>query len=674
MIGNALVIRLHYSSHTKHQTMKQLLVLPLVLLMALTPGNIFAQNPAQVAIDSMLLLVPKAKEDTNKVKILGTLSIKYTNLNPEEGIKYGEQCMQLATKLGWRKGVARAYDCIGSNYQAMGDQTKALDYFGLALKICDSLSDKGKMADMENSMGSSYEYKGEYAEAMKHYFNCLKLYESIGDKQGIGKSYNGIGNIYDFQDNSTEALKNYGKSLKIAEETNDKGSQASAYNNMGLVYERMCAETHRTEYCDTSLINLFKALKIKQELGKQASIGNTLNCIGNAYYHKQNYDEALKNRFAALKIFEAVKAKGKMAMCYNNIGQTYMRQKKYAEAEKYLKIGVKLCEETQALQQLEVGYSKLHDVYEQTGRYKEALKYMELYMNIKDSLSDKANSKKIMQVQMEYDYDKKAAVAALKQEKKDAMVMADMKKQKMLTNTFIGGFALVVGFSTIVYRQRNKVTKERNLVTKEKKRSDELLLNILPSEVAEELKNTGGAAAKLFDDVTIIFTDFVDFTSAGERMSPHELVDELDTCFKAFDRITSKYNIEKIKTIGDAYLAVAGLPTTDPKHAENVVRASLEILQFMLERKKQIGDRTFEIRIGVHSGSVVAGIVGVKKFAYDIWGDTVNTAARMEQNSEPGKVNISQTTYELVKDKFTCEYRGAVEAKNKGLLKMYFVG
>jgi class 3 adenylate cyclase len=200
-----------------------------------------------------------------------------------------------------------------------------------------------------------------------------------------------------------------------------------------------------------------------------------------------------------------------------------------------------------------------------------------------------------------------------------------------------------------------------------------LLLNILPHEVADELKAKGYASARMYDHVTVIFTDFVDFTSASEHMLPHDLVQELDICFKKFDEITSKYNIEKIKTVGDAYLAVCGLPKTDAAHAINVVCAAREIADFMLNRRAQLGDKTFEVRIGVHSGNVVAGIVGVKKFAYDIWGDTVNTAARMEQNSEAGKINISETTYELVKENFRCAYRGEIEAKNKGMLKMYFV-
>lgn len=218
-----------------------------------------------------------------------------------------------------------------------------------------------------------------------------------------------------------------------------------------------------------------------------------------------------------------------------------------------------------------------------------------------------------------------------------------------------------------------EVAERTSEIVEEKKKSDDLLYNILPQEVASELRERGATTAHQFDKVTVLFTDFVDFTIAGERMGSQALVEELHNCFKVFDDIMTKYGIEKIKTIGDAYMAVCGLPKADEHHAGKVVAAALEIRTFTEQRRQQLGDRTFDIRIGIHSGEVVAGIVGVKKFAYDIWGDTVNTAARMEQNSEPGKINISQTTYDLIKEQYTCTYRGEFDAKNKGKLKMYFV-
>lgn len=207
-------------------------------------------------------------------------------------------------------------------------------------------------------------------------------------------------------------------------------------------------------------------------------------------------------------------------------------------------------------------------------------------------------------------------------------------------------------------------------------RSEALLLNILPNEIAEELKANGSAKAKLFDYVTVMFTDFKNFTQITEKLTPAELVAEIDTLFKAFDNIISKHNIEKIKTIGDSYMCAGGLPVANNTHAIDVVSATMDIQQFMQQhwqKRKREGKEPFEIRIGVHTGPVVAGIVGDKKFAYDIWGDTVNLASRMESSGEAGKVNISGSTYELVKDKFKCMHRGKIQAKNKGEIDMYFV-
>ena len=201
-----------------------------------------------------------------------------------------------------------------------------------------------------------------------------------------------------------------------------------------------------------------------------------------------------------------------------------------------------------------------------------------------------------------------------------------------------------------------------------RQKSDELLLNILPAEVAQELKINGKSEAKQYEQVTILFTDFVNFTGISEELSPYELVKSIHENFTAFDEIIGRHGLEKIKTIGDAYLAVSGLPVQNPNHAQNVVRAALEIREYMVS-----SNNIFKIRIGINSGTVVAGIVGVKKFAYDIWGDAVNVAARLEHESEIGKINISKVTYELVKDDFDCIYRGKIAAKNKGEIDMYFV-
>jgi len=228
----------------------------------------------------------------------------------------------------------------------------------------------------------------------------------------------------------------------------------------------------------------------------------------------------------------------------------------------------------------------------------------------------------------------------------------------------------------ILENQNEKLEKEVLVRTKEiaeeKKRSDDLLLNILPSEVAEELKLNGHSKAHRYEEVSVLFTDFVNFTKISEQLGVEELLKELNINFTAFDKIMEKHGLEKIKTIGDAYLAVCGVPAANENHAKNTVNAALEILEFVQKRKQEV-PYGLDIRIGINSGSLIAGIIGVKKFAYDIWGDTVNIAARMEQNSEAGKINISETTHQLVKDEFLCSYRGKIDAKGKGEMDMYFV-
>jgi class 3 adenylate cyclase len=222
----------------------------------------------------------------------------------------------------------------------------------------------------------------------------------------------------------------------------------------------------------------------------------------------------------------------------------------------------------------------------------------------------------------------------------------------------------------------NKVEERTHELAEEKKKSDNLLLNILPAEVADELKQKGRTTTKTYSMVTIMFSDFKDFTGVSEKVSAELLVAEIDYCFSGFDKIIQKYGIEKIKTVGDAYICAGGLPALTYTHATDTVYAALEIRDFILARKKEKearGEIPFEMRIGVHSGPVVAGTVGIKKFAYDIWGDTVNIASRMESSGEASKVNISGTTYGLVKDKFNCIHRGKIQAKNKGEIDMYFV-
>ncbi|MEM8906630.1 MAG: adenylate/guanylate cyclase domain-containing protein, partial [Bacteroidota bacterium] len=264
------------------------------------------------------------------------------------------------------------------------------------------------------------------------------------------------------------------------------------------------------------------------------------------------------------------------------------------------------------------------------------------------------------------------------------VAQAYYKSWWFLIGVLLLGSILIYGLVLLrLYRvQQRRRQLEKEVVARtqelldEKKKSDDLLLNILPAETAEELKKFGKAQAKRYNSVTVFFSDFKDFTLISELLEPEKLVAEIDHCFRMFDQVMDKHGLEKIKTVGDAYLCAGGIPSDNRANAVQVVRAALEIqasLQDIAEERKAKNLPFFETRIGIHTGPVVAGIVGIKKFAFDIWGDTVNIAARLEDNSEVGKVNISQSTYELVRHHFHCTYRGKVTAKNKGEIDMYYV-
>lgn len=223
-----------------------------------------------------------------------------------------------------------------------------------------------------------------------------------------------------------------------------------------------------------------------------------------------------------------------------------------------------ISEEIGNLEMIKNNYEYLTILDTTQGNYKQSFEHYNLFIKARDSLYNKENTEKTVQTKMQYEFDKKESLTKAEQEKKDAIALQEIKQQQLVRNSFIGGFAVVLLFAGVFFKQRNKISKGKKL-------SDGLLLNILPAEVAEELKTKGEAEAKLFDEVTVIFTDFKGFTQLSEKLSPKQLIAEINECFSAFDHITHKYGIEKIKTIGDAYMAAGGLPLSNKTHPTDVV-------------------------------------------------------------------------------------------------------
>lgn len=464
----------------------------------------------------------------------------------------------------------------------------------------------------------------------------------------------------------TKALSCFNQASDLSEQINDRALLAKAYVNSGAVYgesgdhakaieifknaAEMFEELEQDEAAFVCRINIAATLPHLGETEESSKILLELVSILNSKnsWAEQNYRQASVNRQLAKNYLELGKStesydlylnaksgfeKGgahfsDVSACVNGMANCLLLSGQFEKAIDTL--NHEFVEQESSIKHVAEKYRLLSECYEKMKQWEPAFDSLKKFKYHTEELKRSETSKKLAELEF-----KKEVIEKQKEAEIEHLRNVELKK--------------------------------------EKDRSEALLLNILPAEVAEELKEKGSAEAKLFDEVTVLFTDFKSFTKVSEKMTPQELVNELNECFKGFDEIISRYNIEKIKTMGDGFIAAAGLPAANAKHAEDMVNAALEICNFMVERKKKLGNKTFEVRIGLHSGSVVAGIVGVKKFAYDIWGDTVNTAARMEQSGEPGKVNISHTTYDLVKDKFKCKYRGEHEAKNKGKMKMYFV-
>ena len=637
-----------------------------------------AQNNGQAAIDSMIKTLPGLKEDTTKAKILSGISFNYILSNTTEGIKYGNLAKALSEKLKWKKGIALACNNLGLNYQYKGDFNKALEYLKKAAALNEETRSRRLLAMNYGNLGNLLMSEGKFPEALDYLLKALKIFEELGVKSSIAIQYGGIGSIYEQEKEYSKALHYDSLSYTMYASFNDKEGMAIELGNIGNIYDDMNRHDKAIEYD-------LNAVKILEEIGDKTGLARNYGNISIIYESLKQYDKQIEYLEKSAKIYKELGDESSIARTNSNIGEFYRKiasdsigpiyypdenipdgkNERLKKSIYYYNLAYPSAKANNDQVILQYITSGLSLAYEGLGNYKDALKYYKEYTAVTDSMFSNDNKVKITNLETQREIDLKD-----KQIKIDQLEVEKKRNERVF---FVGGIILLLLIIGIIFRNYRLQQKSNHMLSIEKKRSDDLLLNILPAEVAEELKSKGSADAKLFDDVTVMFTDFVNFTKAGEIMSPGELIGELDTCFKAFDGILNKYHIEKIKTIGDAYLAVSGLPAANPNHAKDMVAAAIEIRDYMNERRKSMGDKTFDMRVGLHSGNVVAGIVGLKKFAYDIWGDTVNIAARMEQNSEPLRINISQTTYDLVKEYFTCIYRGEIDAKNKGKMNMYFV-
>ena len=628
---------------------------------------------AQTKLDSLYSVWQDKKQtdSTRTAAYYEYISKGFLYSNPDTAIVLAQALLSYGEQHKYPKAKANAYNLLGISSFVKSDFPKALEYFQHSLKINEEIGDKQGMAKTINNIGNIYKDQGDNPKALEYYQRSLKIYQEIGDKQGMAKTINNIGIIYKAQDDNPKALEYYQRSLKISEEIGDKQGMAIAIGNIGIIYKAQGDYPKALEYYQ-------RCLKIFEEFGDKKGMANTIGNIGIIYKAQGDYPKALEYYQRSLKISEEIGDNLGMATTIKSIGTIYQKQGDYPKALEYCKKSLGISEEIGALSKQKEACNCLYDTYKAMGKGNEALVYMEKIKVIDDSLHSEETSKKLQQMEFAKQVFADSMATAAKEHLAEEAHQEELRKSTQTRNYLIGGGLFLLLMVGGVYSRLRYVRKSKASLQIEKDRSENLLLNILPEEIAQELKLYGKAEARDFDLVSILFTDFKGFTEASAKMSAALLVCEINACFEAFDEIMEKYQIEKIKTIGDSYMAAGGLPVPTDNSVKNTILAALEMQTFITKRKadnEAQNKPAFEMRVGIHTGPVVAGIVGVKKFQYDIWGDTVNTASRMESNGAVGKVNISQSTYEVIKNDadFVCVSRGKIEAKGKGEIEMWFV-
>ncbi len=590
---------------------------------------------------------------------------------PDSAFYFAGLQYEFALSNGDKKQMAKARNIQGISYTLRGDYPKSLEYHQLSLEIQEELKSKQGIAVSLTNIGLIYSNQGNYPKALIYLEKSLAINEEINDIRQIAAALSNLGLIYDKQENYPAALEYHLRSLAIHEELGDKEGISVSLGNIGRNYQFQGDYEKAFEYHNRSLA-------IRTELDNKLGIANSLSSIGFIYKQQEKYPEALEHYQRSLTINEAVDYKKGVASSLNSIGGVYQIQGDYRNALNYCKKGLDLAQTIEILEEQKAACECLYNAYKSTGNGNLALAYHEQMLVLDDSLMAKETSKQLQQMEFAKKVLQDSIATAEKERLAQEAYEADVREEKQTRNVFIGSSILLLLVAGGLFTRWKYVRKSKAIIEAERDRSDNLLLNILPEEIARELKENGRAEARDYEQVSILFTDFKSFTEHSARLSAADLVNEINHCFEAFDGIIEKYGIEKIKTIGDAYMAAGGLPIPVEDSVRHTVLAALDMQEFILRRKadkEAKGESGFEMRVGIHTGQVVAGIVGVKKFQYDIWGDTVNTASRIESSGEAGRVNISQQTYALLKDDpdFIFENRGKIDAKGKGSIDMFFV-
>lgn len=565
----------------------------------------------------------------------------------------------LAKLLDGAKGLERMQLLRELSFNESNDINLAIDYSEELIQLSKQFNNLEYLSRGYLQKGNKERLLGNLEEALSAFVLSAESAIEGGYITGEGAAYMAAADVYSMMENSSNAELYYGKAINLLRTSNDSVTLANALYNVGDHFLKFEQYNRAGEYFEEAG-EIFE--RTNYTIGKAYILGN----LGRIYAEKGNDELAKRNINQAISILEPLEDYSGISEFLNCMSDIYSKQNDIPKALEFANQALEIAQRHGLKEQISVANLLLAQLNEQKGNTNEAYQYYKSHIVYRDSVSNVRKVQEMADIRTNFEVSQKQLEVDLLNQQK--------RTQKIIAIATTIALFLIGLLALGLFRRNAFIQKTKRIIEQEKQRSDQLLRNILPEETAKELKEHGKVTSHRFDSVTVLFTDFVGFTKYSEGLSPEALVETVDFYFSKFDEIIEQYGLEKIKTIGDAYMCVGGLPFEIEDHAKKIVKAAIEIVTFVEEiSDNQQTERNFSIRVGIHTGSVVAGVVGSKKFAYDVWGDTVNIAARMETNSEEGKINISASTHNLIQDEFECEYRGEIDVKNKGMMKMYFV-
>jgi len=509
--------------------------------------------------------------------------------------------------------------------------------------------------------GNALRLKGDVGVALESYFRGVELANRVSSTRDLCMLYISMANTYSVIGNRANTILYYNRAIELLKSEKDSLNYASVIENLGDEYNLNFSKP------DSALLLFEESGAIFKALDYRPGIAYNLGNKGLAYAQQGKSELAEANLESAINMLTDLGDYYPICVYLIYMSDEYAMQNKYARAFGYARNSLELAQKYRLKDQIAEAYLKISELSEQTGDIALAYDSYKEYINYRDSVKNLTVVQNMANTRVEFEIaQKQIEVDLLNQQKKNQQITV------AATGTALG----LIGILALgVFRRNRYIKKTNRIIEEERDRTNLLLQNILPVHAANELKKHGKVTTQKFESVTILFTDFQGFTEVAENLSPEDLVKSVDYYYSNFDRIIEIYGLEKIKTIGDSYMCAGGLPTPTDDHALRVTKAAIAIKEFMIEARRgpTKSPAVFDVRIGINTGYVVAGVVGTKKFAYDIWGDAVNIASRMESSSEIGEINVSEGTYDLIKNDIRCQERDISYRHNSEYIKMFFV-